>query len=75
LDNDGVLRVVSQVHRSQLKNKNEATEKIITLLEKALVKKKKRKPTKPSRQSKEKRLKEKKAHGEKKKYRGLPPQD
>lgn len=75
LDNEGVLRVVSQIHRSQLKNKSEVSEKIIVILETALIRKKKRKPTKPSLQSKEKRLKEKKAHSEKKKFRGLPPQD
>ncbi len=74
IDNEGNIRVVSQEHRSQLKNKNEASEKLITMLEKALVKRKKRKPTKPTKQSKENRLKEKKARGEKKKFRGLPPE-
>lgn len=73
IDSEGNIRVVSQEHRSQLKNKNEASEKLITMLEKALVKRKKRKPTKPTKQSKENRLKEKKARGEKKKFRGLPP--
>lgn len=73
IDSEGIIRVVSQEHRSQLKNKNEVAERLISLLEKALVKKKKRKPTKPTKQSKEKRLKEKKVKGEKKKLRGLPP--
>ena len=45
IDSEGNLRTVSQVYRSQLKNKKEASDKLIVLLEKALVKKKKRKPT------------------------------
>lgn len=73
IDGEGNIRVVSQEHRSQLKNKNEAAGKLIDMLEKALVKKKKRKLTKPTKQSKEKRLKEKKVKAEKKKFRGLPP--
>lgn len=75
IDTEGNLRTVSQVHRSQLKNKNEAAGKLIDLLEKALVKPKNRKKTKPSKQSKEKRIKIKKEIGEKKKMRKLPPMD
>lgn len=75
LDSEGNLRTVSQVHRSQLKNKSEAADKLIQMLEKALVKPKKRKKTKPSKESKEKRIKTKKEIGEKKKMRKLPPID
>ncbi|MCB0723626.1 MAG: aminoacyl-tRNA hydrolase [Ignavibacteriae bacterium] len=75
IDSEGNLRTVSQVHRSQLKNKKEASDKLILMLEKALVKKKKRKPTKPSKESKEKRLKEKKVRSEKKRQRGFSPED
>ena len=75
IDSEGNLRTVSQVHRSQLKNKKEASDKLILMLEKALVKKKKRKPTKPSKESKEKRFKEKKVRSEKKRQRGFSPED
>ena len=75
LDSEGNLRTVSQVHRSQLKNKSEAADKLIQMLEKALVKPKKRKKTKPSKESKEKRIKTKKEIGEKKKMRKLQPID
>ena len=75
LDGDGNLRVTSQLSRSQFKNKSDAVEKLIEILEKSLVMKKKRKPTKPSKESKEKRIKEKKSIGEKKQLRKSPPLD
>jgi ribosome-associated protein len=52
---DGFLLVKSQVHRSQLENKEEVIKKIGHLIERALIKPKPRKPTKPSFASKEKK--------------------
>ncbi len=51
----GFLLVKSQVHRSQLENKEEVVEKIEHLIERALIKPKPRKATKPSFASKEKK--------------------
>src|SRR5688500_17962688 len=66
---EGYLLVKSQVHRSQLSNKEEVVKKIHALIENALKKVKKRVPTKPSKASKEKRIESKKRAGELKKER------
>ncbi len=57
---DGFLLVRSQVHRTQLANKNEVIEKINNLVSKALEKKKPRIATKTSKAAKERRLESKK---------------
>jgi ribosome-associated protein len=69
INNEGILQIVSQETRSQLKNKNKCIEKFYLLLEDAFKVKKKRKKTKPSKKSVEKRLDEKKKHSEKKENR------
>lgn len=60
----GLLLVKSQTERSQLGNKEEVIRKINTLINHALIKPKKRKPTKPSKAAKEKRIESKKKKGE-----------
>jgi ribosome-associated protein len=60
----GFLMIKSQVHRSQLANKNEVIEKINNLVSKALVKKKPRIATKTSKATKERRLESKKRKAE-----------
>jgi ribosome-associated protein len=55
INNEGFLLVKSQTHRSQLDNKQEVIEKVLNLLERALIKPKPRKATKPSFSSKEKK--------------------
>ena len=57
---EGFLQVKSQVHRTQLANKEEVIEKIDTLVNNALKKKKPRIPTKISKAAKESRLESKK---------------
>jgi len=71
INKDGDLIIISQTTRSQLKNREEAIQKFYDLLNLALEKKKKRKPTKPSKSSVEKRLKDKKIQSEKKGLRRL----
>ena len=71
LNQDGVLIIVSQSTRSQLKNKTEAIEKLHEIIDMALKPEKKRKPTKIPKAIKEKRLKEKKELSEKKERRRL----
>jgi len=61
---DGYLHVRSQVHRSQLDNKEEVVRKMQELLEIALRRVKKRVPTKPSKGSREKRIDGKKRQGQ-----------
>jgi len=61
---DGFLQVKSQVHRTQLANKEEVIEKINHLIAGALKKKKLRVPTRISKAAKEKRLESKKKQGE-----------
>ena len=56
LDTSGRLRLVSSSSRSQLRNREEATERLREVLAEALVIPKKRKPTKPSRAAKAARL-------------------
>jgi len=60
INSDGFLQVRSQVHRSQLANKQEVIRKMQTLIGQALKKEKKRIPTKPSAGSREKRIESKK---------------
>jgi ribosome-associated protein len=66
---DGFLLVKSQTERSQLGNKEEVIKKINRLINQALIKPKKRKPTKPSKAAKEKRIGSKKKKGEIKELR------
>jgi ribosome-associated protein len=61
---EGLLQVKSQVHRTQLANKEEVVEKLNQLIHDALKKKKARIATKPGKQSKEKRLEWKKKNAE-----------
>lgn len=60
INNEGFLVVKSQTYRTQLQNKDDATQKINVLLTKALHKKKARIATKATRASVEKRIETKK---------------
>jgi ribosome-associated protein len=60
ITSEGFLQVKSQVHRTQLANKEEVIEKINKLVTDALKKKKKRIATKASKAAKERRLESKK---------------
>jgi ribosome-associated protein len=63
---EGVLQFTVSESRTQLQNKKIATEKIVELVNKALIVPKKRIATKPSRAKVEKRLESKKKLSEKK---------
>jgi ribosome-associated protein len=63
INKDGFLKVKNQTERSQLANKEKVTQKMNSLIAKALIKPKKRKATKPTIASKAKRLKLKKEKG------------
>lgn len=64
-----IIKVIGNEQRTQLRNKSDAQEKLILLLNKLLKEVKKRKATKPGKAAKEKKLKHKKLHGEKKQLR------
>jgi len=57
---EGAVMIKSQTHRSQLANKQEAVEKLLKLIEQALIVKKARIASKPGKAVKEKRLQDKK---------------
>jgi ribosome-associated protein len=75
IDQQGVLRIVVDTHRSQHRNREEAVERLAALLADALRPRKKRRPTRPPARAKEKRLKEKKQRGEVKRLRGRVTDD
>jgi ribosome-associated protein len=69
INNEGILIIVSQSERTQLRNKENAIEKLYELIEEALTVQKERKKKKLSKTAKEKRLKEKKIVSERKNLR------
>jgi ribosome-associated protein len=69
INKEGFLQVRSQIHRTQLANKEEVIERINQLIHDALKKKKARIATKQSKASKEKRLEWKKRNAEIKSHR------
>jgi ribosome-associated protein len=66
---EGVLLIEAKRFRTQEQNREDAVQRFVELIRKALVKPKARKKTKPTRASKEVRIKEKKRRGEIKKMR------
>ena len=69
INNEGFLQVRSQIHRTQLANKEEVIEKMNDLITNSLKKQKKRIATKPSWSSKQKRSESKIRQAEKKQGR------
>jgi ribosome-associated protein len=76
LDADGRLRLVSSGTRSQLRNKEAATERLRILVAEALIPPKKRRRTKPSKAAKAARLEDKRRRAATKQRRRAPlPED
>ncbi len=69
IDTNGVLHLTSHSTRSQLDNREDATQRFVTLLASALRTIKPRKASRPSRAAKEKRLQSKKKLGDVKRQR------
>ena len=69
-----VLRAVAQDERSQLRNRELATERVIAALREALHVPRKRVATKPSAASRERRLEDKRRRGETKRLRRQLPE-
>jgi ribosome-associated protein len=72
LDSTGRLRLVSSGTRSQLRNREEVTERLRDVVAAALVVPKKRKPTRPSRAAKAARLDAKRRRAATKRERRAP---
>ncbi len=66
---DGVLVIEARRFRTQEQNREDALQRFVELVRKALVRPRARKKTKPSQAAREARLKEKKKRGEIKKFR------
>jgi len=60
LTKEGVLVIVAQNHRTQERNRAEALERLVALVQQAAVRPVPRRPTKPTKASREKRLEGKK---------------
>ena len=69
-----LLRAVAQDERSQLRNRELATERVVAALRQALYVPRKRIATKPSAASRERRLEDKRRRGETKRLRRQPPE-
>ncbi|HKT79678.1 MAG TPA: alternative ribosome rescue aminoacyl-tRNA hydrolase ArfB [Vicinamibacterales bacterium] len=69
---DDVLTIDSRASRSQLQNREDALDRLVTLLKRAAVVPKKRTPTKPKPQAKERRLESKKRRSAVKVSRSRP---
>ena len=75
MDGEGVLRLAASDFRSQLRNREAATERFARLLADALHVERPRRATRPTRASREERLRAKRMHSAKKRDRGRPPSD
>ena len=75
LDSVGRLRLVSSGSRSQLRNREEVTERLVRLVAEALVIPKRRKRTRPSRAAKAARVDAKRRRGATKRERRRRPEE
>lgn len=69
IDSDGTLRISSDVHRSQTRNREEVSDRLARLVAEALRPKTARVPTAPSKAAREKRLEAKRRRAELKRQR------
>jgi ribosome-associated protein len=74
LTRDGVLVITAQRHRTQERNRQDARERLIALIERAAVAPTPRRPTKPTAGSRERRLQSKKRRGSLKDLRQSRPE-
>ncbi len=72
LTDEGVLVIAAEEHRSQVRNKSEALDRLRTLIVRAMVKPRPRVATKPTKGSERRRIEGKKHRGEAKKGRRPP---
>ena len=70
MTSNGVLLIDSRTYRTQAQNRIAARERLIALIEKAMIRPRARRPTKPRKGAREKRLTSKKLRGTVKHLRG-----
>ena len=75
LDSSGTLRITSDTHRSQLRNREEVIERLRALVGDALQVRKSRIATQPSKGAKQRRLEQKRRRSEVKRGRRRPAED
>ena len=75
LDSSGTLRITSDTHRSQLRNREEAAERLSELVRQGLKVRKTRVATKPSETAKRRRVEQKRRRAEVKRGRRRPDLD
>jgi ribosome-associated protein len=75
INDEGELVIDARTHRTQAQNREEARERLVELIRRALVRPKRRRKTKPSRAAKARRVDVKKRRGETKRGRGQPRGD
>jgi ribosome-associated protein len=75
LTGDGELIVTSSATRDQIKNRDDAAEKLAQIVRAALVRPKPRKPTKMSKGAKRRRVADKRHQGERKRNRARSAED
>jgi ribosome-associated protein len=75
INQDGVLVLVAQGERSQLRNREEALARLLDLIRAAAVRPVPRRPTKPTKASKKRRIEGKKRRGAIKSLRRTRPDD
>jgi ribosome-associated protein len=75
LTNEGVLVIIAQRHRTQERNRQDALDRLIELIQRAAVAPIPRRPTKPTRGSRERRLEYKKQRGKVKALRATRSHD
>lgn len=69
ISGDGVITIKSQEHRSRERNREEALARLLALIQRAIIPRKKRKPTAPTNASRERRIVNKKRRGQLKSHR------
>ncbi len=70
ISSDGVIIIKAQTYRTQEQNRQDALDRLVELLKKAMVVQKKRRPTKPTKASQKRRVDAKKKKGQTKSLRG-----
>jgi ribosome-associated protein len=75
LDSNGVLRVGSEKHRSQLRNRTEVRQRLALIVDEALALERPRVKTTPTRAAKERRLQQKRRRSELKRSRRVTGED
>jgi ribosome-associated protein len=75
MTDDGVLVIDARAHRTQSQNREEARERLVDLIRRALIRPKRRKKTRPGRAAVQRRLDGKRRHSDTKRGRRTKPDE